>query len=176
VGEVGAQGVSWSLAEHTAIHRLYQQMLAHLSEMGVLLAIASKNEMAVVEEALQRDLFVPARSFFPVCAHWAPKSDSIAHILRTWNIGPESVVFVDDSAMELDEVRTAFPAMRCLQFSKERPGKTMELLEQLRDLFGKATVHREDGLRPASIRQSAAIETAAGGSPRAEFVRGEVGL
>jgi FkbH-like protein len=173
VGEVGVRGVSWSLAEHTAIHGLYQQMLGHLSEMGVLLAIASKNELAVVGEAFERDdLFVPARCFFPVYANWGPKSDSIAEILRTWNIGAESVVFVDDSAMEIDEVQTAFPAMRCLQFSKKHPAKTMELLEQLRDLFGKPAVHREDALRQASIRANVALQAAAGGSPSGEFLRG----
>ena len=34
VGEVGASGVSWSQAEHTQIHGLYQQLLRHFSEMG----------------------------------------------------------------------------------------------------------------------------------------------
>jgi FkbH-like protein len=173
VGEAGARGVSWSLAEHAAIHGLYQQMLGHLSEMGVLLAIASKNELSTVEEALQReDLLVPARVFFPVCANWGPKSDSIAEVLRAWNIGAESVVFVDDSAMEIAEVQTAFPAMKCLQFSKKHPAKTVELLEQLRDLFGKPAIHREDALRQESIRANVALQTADGGSRDGEFLRG----
>lgn len=173
VGEAGVQGVSWSLDEHAQIHGLYQQMLRHLSEMGVLLAIASKNELDVVEKALQRDdLLVPAKSFFPICANWGPKSHTIAEILRVWNIGPDSVVFVDDSAMELDEVRTAFPAMTCLQFSKKHPAKTMKLLEQLRDLFGKAAIHREDALRQDSIRANVAVQAGAGESSTGEFVRG----
>ena len=124
VGEVGVAGVCWSLTDHAQIHGLYQQVLRHLSEMGVLLGIVSKNELAVVEEALRReDLLIPARSWFPVIAGWGPKSDSIGAILRTWNVGAESVVFVDDSAMELEEVRTAFPAMTCLPFSRKAPGE-----------------------------------------------------
>lgn len=178
VGEVGADGVSWSLAEHTQIHGLYQQLLRHFSEMGVLLAIASKNEPSVVEEALRReDLLVPANSLFPVCANWGPKSHSVAEILRTWNVGAESVVFVDDSAMELDEVRRSFPGMTCLQFSKKQPAKTLEVFEKLRDLFGKAHVQREDALRQASIRANAAVQEAGrggegGGASGGEFVRG----
>ncbi|MGJ5820940.1 HAD-IIIC family phosphatase [Paludibaculum fermentans] len=173
VGEVGVQGVSWSLSEHSQIHALYQQMLRHLSEMGVLLAIASKNEQAVVEKALKRDdLLVPAESFFPVSANWGPKSDTVAEILRVWNIGADSVVFVDDSAMELDEVRSAFPAMKCLQFSKKQPAKTLGLLKQLRDLFGKAAVHRDDSLRQASIRANATLQSSLGQTPAAEFVQG----
>ena len=173
VGEVGVRGVSWSLAEHTSIHGLYQQMLGHLSEMGVLLAIASKNELPVVEEALARDdLFVPAACFFPVHANWGPKSESIAEILRTWNIGAESVVFVDDSAMEIEEVRTAFPAMTCLQFSKKHPARILDLLRQLRDLFGKPVVQKEDALRQASIRANVARQVAAEGAPAIDFLRG----
>jgi FkbH-like protein len=172
VGEIGAGGVSWSLAEHAAIHGLYQQMLGHLSEMGVLLAIASKNELSAVEEAFQReDLLVPARCFFPVCANWGPKSNSIVEILRTWNIGAESVVFVDDSAMELAEVQAAFPAMTCLPFSKKQPAKVLELLGQLRDLFGKPAIHREDALRQASIRANATLQAAARGAGGSEFLR-----
>jgi FkbH-like protein len=173
VGEAGVRGVSWSLADHTQIHGLYQQMLGHLSEMGVLLAMASKNEFAVVEQALRRDdLLVPGKSFFPVIANWGPKSHSIAEILRTWNIGAECVVFVDDSAMEIDEVRIAFPAMTCLQFSAKQPAKTLELFEKMRDLFGKPAIHPEDALRQASIRANAAVQPAAGNSLDGEFVRG----
>jgi FkbH-like protein len=173
VGETGVRGVSWSLADHTQIHGLYQQMLGNLSEMGVLLAMVSKNELTVVEEALRRDdLLVAGKCFFPVIANWGPKSHSIGEILRTWNIGAESVVFVDDSAMEIDEVQTAFPAMTCLQFSAKQPAKALDLLEKLRDLFGKPSVHREDALRQASIRANAAIRQAAGSSLSSEFVRG----
>ena len=61
-------------------------MLGHLSEMGVLPAIASKNELSVVEEAFKRDdLLVPAKCFFPIVANWGAKSGSIAEIPRTWN-------------------------------------------------------------------------------------------
>lgn len=171
-GEVGAHGVTWTLADHTPIHGLYQQMLAHLSEMGVLLAIASKNELAVVEQALDReDLLIPGKSFFPLCVNWGRKSDSVAGILRVWNIGADSVVFVDDSPMELDEVRTAFPQMTCLQFSKKQPAKTVELLETLRDLFGKPAIHREDALRQASIRANTEIQAMTGAAASGDFLR-----
>jgi FkbH-like protein len=172
VGEVGAQAVTWSLSEHSQIHGLYQQELRHLSEIGVLLAIASKNEMPVVEEALRReDLYVPGTAFFPVKASWGPKSQAIAEILRVWNIGPESVVFVDDSPMELEEVRTAFPAMTCLHFPKRNSAKAIELFEQLRDLFGKPAVHPEDALRQSSIRAAEQIKEAGGQQPGSDFVR-----
>ncbi len=171
VGEIGPGAVTWTLSEHSQIHGLYQQTLRHLSELGVLLAIASKNETAVVEEALRReDLYIPARAFYPVRANWRPKSRNIGEILQAWNIGAESAVFVDDSAMELDEVRTAFPSMTCLRFPKNDTAKALALFQELRDLFGKPVVNVEDTLRQASIRAREGFHAAAEGSDSARFV------
>jgi len=74
--------------------------------------------------------------------------------------------------MELDEVRTAFPGITCLQFSWNQPAKALELLEQLRDLFGKPTIHQEDALRQATIRANAIFQAQAAGSSHSEFIRG----
>src|SRR5262249_33930344 len=52
------------------------------------------------------------------------------------------------------------------------PAKAMELMEQLRDLFGKPSVHREDALRQDSIRANAALQAAVErGAADGEFLR-----
>jgi len=173
VGEVGASHVTWSLPEHSQVHGLYQQQLKQLSEMGILLAIATKNDAAVVEDALGRqDLYISRDAFFPVIANWKPKSAGVAEILRTWNIGAESVVYVDDAPMELEEVHTAFPSMRCLQFPTNSPTKALHLLEQLRDLFGRSTLSQDDTLRQSSIRANARFREVASQTSPDEFIRG----
>jgi FkbH-like protein len=172
VGEVGVRGVNWSLSEHAQIHGLYQQLLKHFSEMGVLLAIASKNELTVVKEGLLReDLYIPGSAFYPVRADWGAKSRHIGEILRAWNIGPDSVVFVDDSAMELDEVKTAFPSVTCLQFPTKQPAALVALFEQLRDLFGKPAVNPEDALRQASIQAAEVFLESAQSLDSGDFLR-----
>lgn len=156
-GEIGPDSVAWNLDHHAHEHGLYQQMLAALADRGVLVAAASKNDPAIAEAALARaDLLLARESIFPVEVHWGPKSESVRRILEVWNIGPESVVFVDDSPMELDEVRRVHPAVECLLFPAGDPAGVWELLGRLRDLFAKATVSEEDLLRAASIRQNAA--------------------
>ncbi|HWF07187.1 MAG TPA: HAD-IIIC family phosphatase [Bryobacteraceae bacterium] len=169
VGELGAAGVSWNMADHTQVHGLYQQLLRHFSEMGVLLAVASKNELSLAEETMRRaDLYIPAGCFFPMCADWGAKSRHVAEILRVWNIGADSVVFVDDSPMELEEVKTVFPSMTCLQFSKQ-PAAALSLFVQLRDLFGKPVLQQEDALRQASLK---AFHESAPAGDSVDFVRG----
>ncbi len=172
-GEVGPDKVSWQQDSHSQAHGLYQQMLGQLAGCGVLLAVCSKNEPSVVEAALARqDLFLKSESLFPVCAGWEPKSQSVGAILRTWNIGEDSVVFVDDSPMELDEVRRAFPGIVCREFPKKDPAKLWALLAELRDLFGKPVLTDEDRIRGKSIRSSAAIQELGDAAASDDFLAG----
>jgi FkbH-like protein len=132
---------------------VYQQLLRSLAEAGVLVAAASKNDPAVVAAALGRqDLILPQACIFPVEIQWGPKSQSVARILEAWNIGADAVVFVDDSRMELAEVQSAFPEIECLEFPRGREQAIYELLETLRDRFGKPRVSTEDAIRLRSIR------------------------
>ncbi len=172
VGEVGVDGVSWSQENHTQTHGLYQQMLGHLAACGVLLAVCSKNELTTVEAALARkDLLLDSASLFPVCAGWGTKSASVGQILRTWNIGADAVVFVDDNPMELAEVQQAFPGITALQFRGKSPAQVWNLLGELRDLFGKPHLTEEDAFRQLSIRTSAQIEELGEEAATPEFLQ-----
>ena len=173
VGEIGPDSVSWNQEHHSQIHGLYQQMLGHLADCGVLLAVCSKNELSVVETALARkDLLLKSDSLFPVLAGWGPKSQAVARILQTWNIHEDAVVFIDDNPMELEEVRRAFPGITCRQFNAKDAAGVWNLLGELRNLFGKPLITQEDQLRQASIRASARIQEIGGASDSPEFLRG----
>src|SRR6185503_8058158 len=106
LGEVGVDGVAWDLDHGAQHHGLYQQRLRALAEEGILVGVASKNERALVDEAFARpDLVLTAEHLAGTEVHWTPKSESVTRLLQHWNIGAEAVVFVDDSAMELAEVK-----------------------------------------------------------------------
>lgn len=158
VGEAGAQGVFWDLDHHSQMHGVYQQLLRSLAESGVLIAVASKNNPAIVADAFRRgDLLLPEECIFPFEVHWGAKSESVARILDTWNIGADSVVFVDDSAMELAEVGNIFPELERIQFPCGNDQAIYEFLETLRDHFGKPTISEEDRIRLQSIRVGRSI-------------------
>jgi FkbH-like protein len=165
LGEDGIHGISWHLDQQTHIHGMYQQFVASLASAGVLTAVASKNDPALVEQAFAReDLLIAKQSLYPIDAHWGPKSESVRRILETWNVAPDSVIFVDDSPMELAEVNAAFPEMECLVFPKSDPQALWQLLRRLRDLFGKSIVSEEDSIRLQSIRAAAALPGSSNGS------------
>ena len=164
LGEEGVEGVSWELDRHSHIHALYQQLLSALSESGVLLGVASKNDPALVAKALARaDLLLPEDRLFPVEAAWSPKSKSVGRILDAWNINADAVVFVDDSPLELGEVKSVYPEMECWRFPVDDEQSAYEFLETLRDVFGKPGIQEEDAIRAASVRSGTAFQRVAKG-------------
>jgi FkbH-like protein len=161
VGEAGVHGVNWDLDHHSQAHGLYQQMLHTLSEEGVLLAVVSKNDPALVDEAFRRDDLILRKeklSFLDI--GWGSKARAVGHILDEWNVGADSVVFIDDSPLELAEVKATHPDIDCLRFPGGEPEAVYDLLLHLRDLFGKTAISEEDRLRQESIRTNAALRLA----------------
>lgn len=164
VGDDGVDGISWDLEHRTHMHGVYQQFVASLASAGVLVGVASKNDAAVVDQAFERsDLLLTRADIFPMEVHWSPKSESIRRILSTWNVGADSIVFVDDSPMEVAEVKAALPDVECLVFPKNDYQGIWNLLQHLRGRFGKPILTEEDTLRLNSIRESSAWRDAGQG-------------
>ncbi len=166
LGDVGTAGVAWDLEHHAQLHGLYQQLVASLADSGVLVAVASKNDESLVEEAFRRpDLALPRDHIFPLLANWGPKSSSIDTVLQSWNVGADSLVFVDDSPIEIAEVKNRHPDVECRLFPKNDPDAVLALLHELRDLFGRPAIQAEDAIRRESLRAAqarTAATTAAG--------------
>jgi FkbH-like protein len=156
VGDVGVEALCWSLDQHAQVHGIYQQFLASLAASGILVAVASKNDPAVVQEALARqDLLLSKDRIFPFEVHWSAKSESVGRILQSWNVGADAVVFIDDSPMEIAEVGAAFPEIECHLFPKDDPAKFWDLLLKLREQFATNQLTQEDSLRLSSLRSRA---------------------
>jgi len=174
LGEVGVDNVCWRLDQHAQGHGIYQQFLASLASAGVLIAVASKNDAALVERAFDRkDLLLAKENVFPFEVHWSRKSDSVRRILDVWNISADSVVFVDDSLMELAEVKAVFPDIECLAYPGNDYQAIWNLLKHLRDFFGRNVLTEEDTLRLASIRTTSHLRESAesGGQAFDDFLQ-----
>ena len=87
-----------------------KETLEELDRRGILLSVASKNNVDDARTALEQlgvwDLFLHPR------INWQPKSGNIAEIVTALNIGMDTVAFVDDSPFEREEVETGLPGIR----------------------------------------------------------------
>ena len=88
------------------------KILKTLDERGILISAVSKNNhedaMAVLKQ------FNIAEYFLYPQISWNPKSLGIQRIAASLNIGIESLLFVDDSAFEREEVKAVCPEVMVL--------------------------------------------------------------
>ena len=158
LGEDGILGISWDLDNHSHHHGLFQQFLSSLADSGILIGVATRNDLNRVQEAFHRpDLIIDKDILFPVEANWGPKSLSVSRILQKWNISDDSVIFVDDSPLEVAEVQAAFPHMECRQYPTNNNQAVYNLIIELREKFAKESISIEDGLRLTSIKVNSEI-------------------
>lgn len=141
-----------------------------LRSRGVLLAIASNNDAAVVEE-LWPTIFrgrIDLDDFVVRAIDWRPKAEQVADIVGRTNVLPSSVVYVDGNHAERAAVETALPGVRVLG---------ADLYSVRRTLLWSAetqvpAVSAESARRAATVRAGIAREAARLEVSREEFLSG----
>ena len=121
VGEDGIEGLQLGGEFPGTVFRDFQRYLMHLKSKGVLLAIASKNNSADVFEVFDKHdaMVLSRRDIVHFEIGWESKVDSVKRIAQKLNIGLDSIVFVDDSAKEIGEMRERMPDVSCVQVPDE---------------------------------------------------------
>jgi FkbH-like protein len=111
IGDDGLDGIVLNAhGDGEAYYRL-QLFLKELLKRGILLAVASKNEMsnALLPFEKHPDMVLRREDITVFMADWSPKADNIRKIRETLNIGFESMVFLDDNPFERELVRGVLP-------------------------------------------------------------------
>lgn len=107
IGDDGINGIK--IGTETAIGEAYtefQKYIKSIKELGITLAIASKNEDNIAREGLNlEDMILKEKDFFSIKANWEPKSINIENIAKEINIGLDSIIFLDDNPAEREIVR-----------------------------------------------------------------------
>lgn len=88
------------------------EVIRELDRRGILHSIASKNNR---EEALKVLKHFELDDYF-LCPQisWSPKSGAIRAIAQDLNIGVDTLLYVDDSQFELEQVKAIHPQVRTL--------------------------------------------------------------
>jgi FkbH-like protein len=88
------------------------EIFAELDRRGILLSLASKNNHGDVLPLLKR--FGLADYILKPQISWEPKSQAVRRIAKSLEIGLDSLLYVDDSPFEREEVRAACPEVRVI--------------------------------------------------------------
>ena len=143
----------------------FQKNLLRLTQRGVVLAIASKNEEATALNAIRShpEMVLKPEHFAAWKINWNDKAANIAELMTGLNLGLDSAVFLDDSAFERARVREALPQV----FVPELPADPMlypSFLSRLK-CFDNPFISREDRARTTMYvadRQRTSLQSAFG--------------
>lgn len=153
IGEVGSEHIELGIETPKGMaFTEFQTYLKELSEMGVMLNVASKNEMAMAESGFANPNSVLKRDdFISFKANWNPKSQSITEIAQEINILPDSFVFIDDNPAEREIVKQALPDVSISDAST--PEEFMKAIDRA-GFFEVTTLSADDKKRNDYYKQN----------------------
>ena len=104
-GILGEDGIENLILEKNHID--LQNELLKLKNEGILLAIASKNDEKDVKALFKtkKDFPLKIDDFSLIKANWQSKDENIKEIVNFFNIGFDSVLFIDDNIGEIENVK-----------------------------------------------------------------------
>jgi FkbH-like protein len=152
VGEDGPHGIQLGDTSPGVEYQDLQHFLRALSQQGVLLAVASKNNPEDALEVIRGHAGMVLREddFSSLRIHWRPKTESLEEIARELDIGIDSLVFLDDNPNERERVRQFLPQVLVPELPADPAlyRRTVEALPELQRLVATA----EDRARVALYR------------------------
>lgn len=164
VGEDGPSGVSASPSGTSYKHFVYQSLLKLLKSSGILLAIISRNDTKTVLEALRLgDMPLQPSDFVSIQCSYGDKSQLLLELSDKLNLSLSSIIFVDDSPLELNEVGTILTQHQCIQF----PAKESDLivfLTHISSIFARERLTTEDLTRSDMYQRMSIIPKASSSS------------
>ena len=148
VGDAGWEGLT--LGGHDPAGEAlvdFQRELKALTRRGILLAIVSKNEESVAMEAIAKhpEMVLKLVDFAGWRINWRDKAENIHALMNELNLGLDSAVFIDDSAVERARVRETLPALLVRDWPSDKRLYPQALLSL--DCFDRPSLTEEDRQR-----------------------------
>ncbi|MGD0280132.1 MAG: HAD-IIIC family phosphatase, partial [Smithella sp.] len=146
-GEDGVNGIKISEDGEGKIFRDFQKTVKAIKDIGIILAICSKNNENDIKDVFNNDTMMVLKydDFIIKKINWKDKVTNILEISEELNLGVESFVFIDDNPAERELVRESIADIIVPEFPLEIENlKKWFLLEVVYKYFGKIRVTEED--------------------------------
>ncbi len=144
IGEDGMTGIRLGAEHPGAAFQALQRAILDLSQRGVILAIASKNNIDDAMEAIRGHpgMLLRPEHFAAVRINWKDKASNLREIAAELNIGIDSLAFIDDNPVERTWVREQVPEVTVIDLPKDPGGYAKALRESM--VFERLSLTAED--------------------------------
>jgi len=172
LGDDGVQGLVLGpeTAEGWAFTQ-FQRYVRALSRRGVILAVCSKNDEALVREALRvhDGMVLREEDFAYISANFDDKASNIRRIAKALNVSLDSLVFADDNPVEREWVKSQLPEVLVIDLPLE-VAHYPAAVEAARP-FAMHRFTAEDQTRSSTYRTVTQLTEGLGSQDHDEFLR-----
>ena len=162
-GEDGVDGITIDKPE-----LFLQNLVLERHQAGMLLCMCSKNAEEDVLEVFRcrEDMLLKLEHFTAWRVNWRPKSENLISLADQLQLGLDAFIFIDDDALECEEVAANCPDILTLKLPEDRSAipKFLEHIWafDMRPATAEAGLrtkyYRDDGLRKQVSAQALTIE------------------
>jgi FkbH-like protein len=136
----------------------FQRYLKQLTEKGIVLCICSKNKEEIAKEAFlkNKNMILELNNIAIFKANYLDKATNIKNISKTLNLGLDSIIFVDDSRFECEQVKKNLPEVLTLNLPDD-PSDFIKLVDDTSGFYFN-NITKEDISRIASYKKLLKID------------------
>lgn len=147
VGEDGFDGIQLGAEYPGAAYQALQRVILDLYQRGVILGIASKNNLQEAMEVIERHphMLLRREHFSALEINWNDKAQSLRSIAAALDLGADALAFLDDNETERSWVRSQLPEVTVI----ELPETALQYADALRSspVFERLSLSAEDRVR-----------------------------
>jgi len=152
IGEDGVEGIYCQNEGVGYVHYIFQSYLLKLKKAGVLLAGVTRNDSELAELPFKKNKTLLTRNdFVEILASYEAKSSQIELLAENLNLNLDSIVFVDDNPLEIEEVKLQLPKVRTILFPPQNE-MFPQMMADLQKQFVITNVTNEDKKRTELYR------------------------
>jgi FkbH-like protein len=121
IGEDGIDGIELSEDGKGKAYRDFQYAVKSLMNLGVLLAVNSKNNREDIENlwATHPMMVLKKEDFVSIQINWDSKVENMKMIAQELNLGLDSFVFIDDNPRERELIKQYLPEIEVPDFPQD---------------------------------------------------------
>lgn len=148
IGEDGLAGIQLGKTYPGSCYYEFQQEVLNLYSRGIILALCSKNNLDDVWEVFEKhpDMVLKKEHIATFQINWQDKISNLKKIAEDLNIGLDTLVFIDDSEVEVDLVRTGLPQVEVIHAPQNKAVELRDILASYGG-FDTLTISEEDKTR-----------------------------
>lgn len=156
VGEDNISGIAIGPGNPGSAYLDFQREILALFQRGIIIALCSKNNEQDVLEVLRShpDMMIRESQLATWQVNWDDKVTNLRRIAEDLNIGLDSIVFMDDSAFEINLVKQMLPQVEAVHLPLGQASEYAHILASC-GYFDTLTISDEDRRRGTMYKAEA---------------------